>query len=263
MTDCIRRANSVWTTCPCPPCRADAARMAKLARNGRYTRIPHEAAAEVVEGLMERGWTSHAIASATGVSHNTIARGVSRGSRYSPGICRLILKHGDPTEGSVGATGTRRRLQGLALQRWDLQSIADATGIGFSTVAAIRSGATERVYSRFYTTIRDWTASVEMEIGPSRQARLHAIKKGWIGLLAYDDIDDPNEHPGRGYTHRRRDEVDEVVVRQLMAGERVPSSKAEKEEAMRRWVANGGSRRSFARLHGWRESRYGKGGVAA
>ena len=235
--------------------------MAKLARNGRYTRIPHEAAAEVVARLMERGWTAHAIASATGVSHNTIARGVSRGSRYSPGICRLILNHGDPTEGSVGATGTRRRLQGLALQRWDLQSIADATGIGFSTVAAIRSGATERVYSRFYTTIRDWTASVEMEIGPSRQARLHAVKRGWVGLMAYDDIDDPNERPNT-YAHRRRDSVDEVTVQRLLAGQSVPSSPAEKDEAMRRWVANGGSKRSFAVLHGWKEGRYGKG-VAA
>ena len=262
MTDCIRRANSVWTTCPCPPCRADAARMAKLARNGRYTRIPHEAAAEVVARLMERGWTAHAIASATGLHYRTVDSGMKRGSKYGPGTCRLILNHGDPTEGSVGALGTRRRLQGLALQRWDLQSIADATGIGFSTLAAIRGGATEQVRSRFYTTIRDWTATVEMELGPSRNARLHAIKRGWVGLLAFDDIDDPNERPTGGYLHRRRDSVDEVTVQRLLAGQSVPSSPAEKDEAMRRWVANGGSKRSFAVLHGWKEGRYGKG-VAA
>lgn len=258
MTECIRRANTTWTTCPCPPCRTDAARMAKLARNGRYTRIPHEAAAAVIDQLRDRGWTAHAIASATGLHYRTVDTGIARGSRYAPGTARLILAHGDPTEGSVGSLGTRRRLQGLALQRWDLQSIADGTGIGFSTVAAIRNGATEQVRSRFYTTIRDWTTSVEMELGPSRNARLHAIKRGWVGLLAYDDIDDPRERPTGGYLHRRRDEVDGVTVQRLLAGETVPSSRAEKDEAMRRWVARGGSRRSFARLHGWQEGRYGR-----
>lgn len=255
---CIRRPNTTWTTCPCPECRRDAARMAKLARNGRYTRVPHEAAAAVIDHLRRLDWTDHAIASATGVHHRTIGGGILRGTRFSPVTSLKIVNHGDPTEGSVGAIGTTRRLRGLARQQYDLQTIADATGLGFSTLAAIRSRDPRHVRSRFYTTLRDWTESVGMTVGPSIPARLHAERNGWLSLLAWDDIDDPRERPKVGNNPKRRNDVDEVNVQRLLAGQRIQSTKAEKDEALKRWKAAGKSERSLCVLHGWKDARYGR-----
>jgi hypothetical protein len=111
-----------------------------------------------------------------------------------------IVNHGDPTEGMVGADGTRRRLQGLAWQGYSLDMIADMSGIGFSTVAQIRGGRTARVSARFYTNIRDLCADIGMTIGTSTQARQCAERNRWAPLLAWDvdTIDDPEATPDVG-----------------------------------------------------------------
>lgn len=51
-------------------------------------------------------------------------------------------------------------------------------------------------------------------------------------------------------------DFDPVVVDRLLTGNRVPSTRADKVEAMRRWMATGRSQRSLCRVHGWQESRY-------
>lgn len=53
-----------------------------------------------------------------------------------------------------------------------------------------------------------------------------------------------------------REVVHPSTVERLLAGDRIESTRAEKVEAMRRWLANGGSQRELCRIHGWAENRY-------
>lgn len=85
------------------------------------------------------------------------------------------------------------------------------------------------------------------KISASR-ARRYAREHGWLPPLALDDLG-LDETPAE-------DDVDEAVVLRLLAGERVPSTPAEKAEALRRWRAAGGSEKAFCATHGWKAGRY-------
>lgn len=103
-----------------------------------------------------------------------------------------------------------------------------------------------------------------MSVGPSTTTATRARAAGHASPLAWDDhIDVPDARPV-GATKPGTDKaIDHVVVARLVAGERVPSTPAEKREAMRRWVADGKSARSLAVMHGWNDMRYvTKGGAA-
>ncbi len=54
-----------------------------------------------------------------------------------------------------------------------------------------------------------------------------------------------------------------MIVDRLLAGEHLKSNRAEKEEAMRRWLANGGSEAELCRIHGWKTDRYTPARAAA
>lgn len=221
--------------------------MTKLARNGLYRRVPSDAAWAVIDDLRKRGWSGQAIATAANLPRYTVERAITadeQGDRreLSPRTSLAIVTHGDPVSGGVGAYAARRRLQGLARQGYDLQAIADATGIGFSTLAEIRRREhAEFVRARFHIAIRDYAESVGIDVGPSPAARLHAERKGWPALLAWNNVDDPNEQPDTGTDHRSRDDIDEAVVLRVMAGDRLPMTIAERREVVRRLTAAGWS----------------------
>lgn len=262
---CIRRPDSLWTSCRCNDCRAYMARMSKRHRSGLIERADSDEAWIILDRLIARRWSPRAIASATGTNfsrwHGTL-REHARTGRKRPlhhSTCVALATMGDPSDGMVGITGSRRRLQGLARQGYDLRVVSDATGIGFSTLGMIRGRATgELVRASFYVTIRDFAESVGVTIGPSRLAMLHAQSAGWPSLLAWDDLDDPAEKAPATRLHVARDDVDPVVVDRLLAGQNVESTRAEKDEAMRRWRAMGRSERSLCALHGWKDARYGR-----
>lgn len=198
---CTRRPHSVWTTCRCDDCTRDRNRLSKLARNGAYQRAPSEAAWEVIDRLVGRGWSSLAIATATGMSHAgtqealTTERRTGHRRTFGPRTTLQILNHGEPTDGSVGIDGTRRRLQGLARQGYDLQRLAAMSGVKFSTLAAARNSPTLHCRVWVDKAVREVTEQIGMKVGPSRQARECAEKHGWPGVLAWDDIDDPATRP--------------------------------------------------------------------
>lgn len=266
MTPCIRRPSAYWTTCTCPPCRIDKARKAKWARTVGIERVPSDVAWATMDDLLRRGWTGLAIATACGVPRRSVEGAITklntegRRCQFGPIIAARIVAHGQPTAGMVGATGARRRLQGLASQGWDLRRLTAVCGIGESTLAAIRTGYTERVSVAMHNTILTTVADIGLTVGESKQSRENADRKGWVGLFAWEDIDDPSEKPHVG---ARGMVFDEVIVERLLAGERLKSNRAEKEEAMRRWLANGGSQRELCRMHGWGENRYAPKKVAA
>lgn len=259
MSACIRRPSSYWTTCKCPPCALDRRRKAKRARTVGIERVPSEVAWSVMDELLRRGWTGQAIATAAGLPRRSIEgaitelRTTGRKATFGPVASAKIVTHGPPRAGQIGAAGARRRLQGLAAQGWDLERLQAEVGINASTLAAIRSGHTDRISVRKHDAVVAATERIGLRVNESRQARQNAARKGWVGLLAWTDIDDPNERPNLGGVD---DQIDPVVVDRLVAQQRVPSTRAEKFEAMRRWVAMGRPAASLCAAHGWRQGRY-------
>ena len=145
MTDCIRQPASTWTTCRCEACGPAMLRMAKLARHGYYRRVSSDEAWDVVDRLRAAGWSSTAIGSATGIPAATVRSGLKRGRGYRWGAhhAAAIVHYGTPTAGQVGTIPFTRRLQALAAIGWTLQDLADHSGVGVTTLAAVRGGTTQ------------------------------------------------------------------------------------------------------------------------
>src|SRR6188472_2200859 len=90
--------------------------------------------------------------------------------------------------------------------------------------------------------------------GPSQATRTRARRMGFVSPLGWDDIDlDPEPLAD---ADEEEVEVDEVVVLRVLAGERLHTTKPEKEEIMRRWLADGRSERSLITRMGWKDGRY-------
>ena len=198
---CIRARHAVWTTCRCTRCIVDVRRIKKVQEHGRYRRVPSTAAWDVIDRLRTAGWTSSAIASATGIPESTVTHAVRRGRdgwAWGPRHSAAIINHGTPTTGQVGAYGSRRRLQALAALGWTLDALTARTGLGFTTLAAIRSGVTTRVGVTLANQVAAVFDELHMVPGPSIRSRQHAASQGWVSALAWDDIDDPAEVPNIG-----------------------------------------------------------------
>lgn len=154
---------------------------------------------------------------------------------------------------SVPAVGTQRRIRALMVLGWTSRDIAERCG--WTTPQAVTELLTARRFLQRSTAalVAATYEQLSMRPGPSAQNRLRAERKGWPPPLAWDNIDDPDELPNLGGADGQ---IDAVVVARLLAHESVPSTRAEKVEAMRQWVASGRSQRSLCRIHGWQESRY-------
>jgi transcriptional regulator with XRE-family HTH domain len=276
MTTCIRRPSSFWTTCGCGPCRIDKARKTKLGRAGLLNRVSSADAWEVIDGMLARGWTGQAIASSAGIPRRCIEKALTnywadgRRQKFGPNHSAALVAHGHATAGLVGASGARRRLQGLARQGWTLYELADRMSVGYSTLAAIRTERTDRVGAALDTAIREATDAIGLEVGPSQAAITHAAAQRWPGLFAWEDdtIDDPTATPvGAGYAPPKQAQapngdflptdladVDEVAVRRILSGDwRLSCSKADKVAVVAAWD---GTSNELARLTGWKVERY-------
>ena len=153
---------------------------------------------------------------------------------------------------SIDNTGTVRRIQALWAIGWTSADIASACGW------ASPQAVTEIVSTRSFTYIG--TANLvaaayddlSMRVGPSAKNRRDAGRKGWAPPLAWDDIDNDIAPKLGG----RDNEIDPVVVDRLLQLKHVISTRAEKLEAMRRWLAMGRSQASLCDAHGWAQNRY-------
>lgn len=166
---------------------------------------------------------------------------------------------------SVDATGTVRRIHALMALGWRGDDIDEAIGRGGRYTVNLLTRAHTTVHRATAQLYADAYDRLSMKLGPSVKTRQRAQAAGWAPPLAWDEdeIDDPDARP-RGQTKgRQRDVLDEAVVERLLACERVPrSTPAEKAEALRRWVARGGSEADFCRLNGLKDGRYRTGGAA-
>lgn len=182
-----------------------------------------------------------------------------------------------------------RRLRALYALGWTAEHIAKAGGWSraesvhrLAQVKYVTSPTREKVYRAY--------AALSGKRGPSDATRARAVAAGYAPPLAWDDIDRDTAPQGLikvrrgcgtrfGYHQHLRDKtptcaacrsahtayaleqssrpVDRVVVERLLKGETVRSRKAERDEAMRRWLAAGGSERALCEVHGWRHGRYG------
>lgn len=177
-------------------------------------------------------------------AHSEARRNLWR-KRYVRGVDRLY----------IDATGTIRRIRALMALGWRYRDIDNLAGYQTSRASwAHNLVVQQRVHIDTAERVARIYDELSMSRGPSNRLRNLAAKNGWAPPLAWDDIDDPAEQPKLG--GNRDDQIDRVIVDRLLAGERVASSSAEKVEAMRRWLATGGSERSLCRMHGWKDGRY-------
>lgn len=97
------------------------------------------------------------------------------------------------------ATGTRRRLQALAVLGWSMKQISEATGINRFTLRTVARGdigdrvnrRTAQAVARFY---QDHYLT-RLDTPYARRQTFAAIRKGWLPSLMWDDIDDICEVP--------------------------------------------------------------------
>lgn len=183
-------------------------------------------------------------------------------ARYQRGL-ELDHLRGKPR--TVLIIGSRRRIEALQALGWSAEALSLRLGYSrawlHATLHANRGG---RISRRNAEKIANLYDDLSMTLPPEthctgRQRDL-ARRNGYAPPLSWDDdtIDDPTAKP-RGISYDvGRSIPDPIVVERLLAGDRVHSNRAEKEEAMRRWVAMGRSKKSLCEMHGWHQGRYGR-----
>lgn len=157
-------------------------------------------------------------------------------------IYRKRWREGRASPRMVDVTGTRRRLQALAVIGWSPALLA--TRLGWRAPNSVRNlmSATgpAQVNIRTAAAVCALYDDLAMTAGPSMRARRHAERAGWVPPLAWDDanLDDPAAGPAPQWRPQprlvdRRTGVDHAAVTLACAG-RLPTSitltKQEREE---------------------------------
>ena len=165
--------------------------------------------------------------------------------------------------GLVPPLGSRRRIEALEAIGWSRAEVSRQLGrtreyIGHALrcehINQDTADAIAAIYDRLSMVVP--TDSPVRRKGETRKheaTRKRAASKGFAPPLAWEDIDDPNEEPDLGGVD---DHADPVVVDRLVAGIRLPSTRAEKVEAMSRWLASGRTEGALCTIHGWQQGRY-------
>jgi hypothetical protein len=189
--------------CRCEPCRAAAAKASKAWRRDNYLGVVKLVDAQPlkdhVQMLMAAGMSFRAIALTAGyTSRNALADSMTR-SRVRPSTMARILavnpKRDNRRDGYTDATGSRRRLQALAVNGWPTRNLAAQLGQKHgTTVQDIASGKTPTIRLRTMDAVRDLYEQLWDQAGPSQRTAAIAKGKGWLPALAWDDdlIDRPD-----------------------------------------------------------------------
>jgi hypothetical protein len=201
-------ATHLWA-CDCPPCRDRRARYKKNWRLNQHRGIPvaltdpEPTLNHIRNALLPAAWTRMQIGYAAGLDPSYIAELLGEQSKATPSRIRIetanaILGLGPadrlrnvPDHAPVDRTGTRRRLQALAVKGQNLAGLLREMHCSNGVMSGqwISAGNARRiaeVYNRLW--------SVE---GPSKIGAIRARNRGWVGPGAWDDatIDDPRTFP--------------------------------------------------------------------
>lgn len=242
---CIRRPTATYTSCRCETCRPERNRMRKLTEAGLVPPTRDAEARARLRAWDERGHSPAWIASATGLSVETVQHLTHDLRRYDRKIGRHIasrILQADITAATAGltdATGARRRLQALGALGWSCMEIARRYDGHFVSLANIARGAQSQVGPRLHRLIVTAYDDLAMQPGPHHRTRLDAARKGWAPPLAWDDIDDPAAEPALSPTVDESAYLDEVAIARAMTGRPVRLTRDERREAVRRLDAAG------------------------
>ncbi len=112
----------------------------------------------------------------------------------------------------------------------------------------------KRIYVRFARDVRDYYAEVAPTPGTNKQTASRARGNGYVPP---EEWDDPGTLAWPLGSSCELAIIDEVVIERLLAGVHTPTStRLEREEAMRRHIAEGGTEWELAKLHAWPHHRY-------
>jgi hypothetical protein len=228
--------------------------------------VPAQPAANHINTLHQLGWSYDALAALTGNTitgqalrliaignQNTVQRATNDTIHNIPHT--LAPTPAVPDAAKVPALGAARRVHALLRLGWTHTHMRNTYGMDTTHIA---DNSYRSTIARKWRAIDTMYRDLCMTPGPSSITTVEARNRGYAPPLAWHDIDDPDDRPEKSHKLRGTPHgvVDPVVVNRLLAGERLPSTQAEKLEAMRRWVASGRSQRELARLHGWNDGRY-------
>lgn len=197
--------------CGCARCRAANAASARLrkarALAGTSTPQPIDAGPtrERILDLRAQGWTIGEIARAAGVGEATIWP-IATGRRLKVTVdvaeCIAYPLRRPPKAaagGVVDGTGTRRRLQALTAHGWSIIDLARLIGADRQNLrrlyySDVCERQTRERIEQLYRELWDKPAPART----LRRARAVASRHGWVGALAWENIDDPEEQPFAG-----------------------------------------------------------------
>lgn len=201
--------------CRCTRCTRAATRTRQLnklaALEGRGLRlVDAEPVREHVRWLIGQGMMPSAVAREAGVIHTLLTRLLHGHPKTGKPIKRLRYDNADavlsvlPSNASmlfVPVVASQRRVRGLMWQGWPREVIAEHARLPHQRVwsvviddgtGRISAGTARRIQvatSRLLT--RDPIAA-GIKQGRVELARRRAIAAGWVSLLAWDDIEDPD-----------------------------------------------------------------------
>jgi transcriptional regulator with XRE-family HTH domain len=190
--------------CHCTRCTAAATRDMKVRRLTGPRLVNAEPVREHLCRLKAAGLPYASAASIAAVPYMVVSRLLYGDSRGNPPSRRMRRAYAKALlavrpeqvggQGRVLADGTRRRLQALARSGWPMRRVAAAAGMSaeyLSKIARQECGPTvtadtARRIAAAYD--RMWASDpVAAEVPKAAMVRTMAIKRGWLGALAWDD----------------------------------------------------------------------------
>lgn len=244
-------------------CRIPRMRQQKATRLRVHRGLPTYYTAEQVQAAVKPwrhlGFSSAAILEAAGLNNDHAFNGSAvLVSTYTK---LITITEGDFADNkTVWSDLTKRRIFSLM-----------AAGHQLSDMPINSKGAwrdRDRTRVGIARAIRDYYAANEFKIGGHTQTATRARNAGHKPPMSWDD-------PGTlawplNMTKMEKvpkvpisKDIDPIVVERVLAGDMPEyTTKAEKLEITRRWLADGRSLRSLEIATGWRSGRYGKVGAA-
>lgn len=210
--------------CTCPPCRKAWLRARKAAHVNRQLGRPSivkAAPARAHLTVLRQTMTWQQIADITCCMRTTlqdIHSGKSQSIRRRTATAVMAVTAQPATEPRlyVDATGSRRRLQALAVLGHSIRVIADEASTVQARLQPIQAGSqpTVTVAARIKAAYVPLLSTPAQEGRGSTLVRRHATAKGWLGPGYWDDdeIDDPNFIPAVASTSSlKKDDVTHLL----------------------------------------------------
>lgn len=162
----------------------------------------------------------------------------------------------------VSSLGSNRRVQALGCLGWSRHELSRRLGRHPSYLTQmLRSDHITATNAAAVAVMYDELSMTPASSTVADRVAATARSRGWAPPLAWDEgtLDDPNAKPYGDAIRAARAAagVDDAVIDRFLAGEHtLPTTRAERIEIARRWVAAGRSLADLGRATGWKPERY-------